>query len=512
MKFTTRVCPGHFVRRGAALAGVALLALTGGCVGGGMESPGGYVPPEKNYPYSLPPVYAPAPAVIPPAVINPPPVPVVATGPVVGPVVATNGAKVLLGIDVLAAQHFSILQGKRVGLLTHAAGVNAAGVSTIDVLRHAPGVNLVALYAPEHGLDGKVLAGEEIPKIQKDKKTGLPVYALFQTPEGDFRKASPDMLAGIDVMVVDLQDLGTRSYTFISCLLCTMEACFEQGKTVVVLDRPNPLGGLKVGGPIIEDKWISYVGAYRMPYVFGLTIGELARVAKENPDLLMPSTAQMSPAIRKLFETSRDGWKRGNLIVVPMSGWRRSMLWPDTGLKWYPTSPNIPTWQAAFGYSLTGLESGGEMGNFQLGVGTPYPFQLLNYKEAGQNRNDKELAAQLNALKLGGLNFVNFVYGTGIDQKNGVLVKITDWNAVEPTRLAYELMKLDATWTSSGNPFARATEAQARSFNIISGSTAWWSEITTKGKRADVAAFFKTWDAQDLAFQQRTRPWWIYPE
>jgi uncharacterized protein YbbC (DUF1343 family) len=491
-----------------ALAGVALLALAGGCVGGGMESPGGYVSPGKSYPYSLPPVYSPAPVVIPPTIINPPPVPVVRPGPVVGPVVATNGAKVLLGIDVLAAKNFSILQGKRVGLLTHAAGVNAAGVSTIDVLLHAPGVNLVALYGPEHGIYSTVAASGQMPKRQIDKRTGLPVYALFDTPQGNFRKASPDMLAGIDVMVVDLQDLGTRSYTFISCLLCTMEACFEQGKTVVVLDRPNPLGGLKVGGPIIEDKWMSYVGAYRIPYVFGLTIGELARVAKENPDLVLPNPNLLSASVRPYFDTPRDVWRRGNLIIVPMSGWRRSMLWPDTGLKWIPTSPNIPTWQAAFGYSMTGMI--GVFGNFQIGIGTPYPFQLLNYKDATQNRKYTELAAQLNALKLSGLTFVPNLYNVGRDQKEGVLIKITDWNAVEPTRMAFELMNLDAGWTKSGNPYARVPND--RPFNIIVGSSAWWTELTTKNGHANVAAFFKSWDAQDLAFQQRTRPWWLYPE
>ena len=195
--------------------------------------------------------------------------------------------RVLLGIDVLAAEHFSILQGKRVGLLTHPPGVNAAGVSTIDVLRAAPGVRLVALYAPEHGLYGDVTAGDEMPEAANGQADGPARLHDFTKPrDGDYRKPSPDMLRDIDVMVVDLQDLGTRSYTFISCLLCTMEACFEQNKTVVVLDRPNPLGGLKVGGPIIEDKWMSYVGAYRVPYVFGLTIGELARIAKDNPNLL----------------------------------------------------------------------------------------------------------------------------------------------------------------------------------------------------------------------------------
>ena len=421
----------------------------------------------------------------------------------------------MLGIDVLASLNFSPLQGKRVGLLTHPAGVNAAGVSTIEVLRHAPGVNLVALYAPEHGLYGVEPAGSDsTPKLQTDKKTGLPVYELYNTPQGDFRKASPDMLKDIDVMVVDLQDLGTRSYTFISCLLCTMEACFEQNKTVIVLDRPNPLGGLKVGGPIIEDRWMTYVGAFHVPYIHGLTIGEVARIAKENPSLLPNPAKLVSPVLVKLFTVSPSAWRNGHLIVVPMSGWRRSMLWADTGLKWIPTSPNIPTADAAFGYGLTGLASAGKdknlgaINHFGLGVGTPYPFQLLNYPE----RNYKDLAAILNGLKLSGLSFVPIEYGDHKD-KEGVLVKITNWNAVEPTRLAFELMKLDSAWTKikNDNPYARATDNQARDFGIYVGSDAWWREITAKGRLANVDGYFKLWNAQDADYQQRMRQWWLYP-
>jgi uncharacterized protein YbbC (DUF1343 family) len=367
-------------------------------------------------------------------------------------------------------------------------------------------VKLVALYGPEHGIYGAGKAGAEMPKLQIDKRTGLPVYTLFNTdiPKGDFRKASPDMLSGIDIMVVDLQDLGTRSYTFISCLLCTMEACFEQNKTVVVLDRPNPLGGLRVGGPVIEEQWMSYVGAYRVPYVFGLTIGELARIAKDNLSML-PNPVLISPPLRRLFDVSPEVWRRGKLVVVPMSGWRRSMLWPDTGLKWIPTSPNIPTAAAAFGYGLTGLSSAGGVSGFGLGVGTPFPFRLLNYP----NRPPAEVAAALNALKLPGLSFTPKVYGDRND-KSGVYVNIIDWNLVDPTRLAFELMKLNAAWTPGDNPFARMGDE--RSFNIYVGSSAWWTEITKKGHRADVAGFFKKWDAEDAAFQQWTMRWWLYPE
>ncbi len=442
-----------------------------------MQSPGVYQP-------SLPP---PGPAPIyqaqtpPPAQINLPP-------PTPQPSLPTS-PRVALGIDVLAAQNFSILQGKRVGLLTHPAGVNRDGVSTIDVLRRAPGVNLVALFGPEHGIYGDEDAGKPVAD-RVDKRTGLHVYSLY----GDSKKPTPDMLKNIDVMVVDLQDLGTRSYTFISCLRSTMEACFEQNKMVVVLDRPNPLGGLKVGGPMMENNLISYIGDYPVPYVFGLTIGELAIIAEQNPGWLdIPEIVRV-----RAIQNRR-------LIVVPMNGWRRSMTWQDTGLKWVPTSPNIPTVGAAFGYSLTGLA--GITGSFHHGVGTPYPFRFLNYP----NHKPAELAATMNRLGLAGLDFIPYTYldDKGVE-RSGVYVDITDWNAVEPTRLAFEMMKLDAGWNPGGNPYAKFGNSDENLYERYVGSMAWAQAIRTQGPRVDVAAFFRTWDAQDAAFQQWSRRWWIY--
>jgi uncharacterized protein YbbC (DUF1343 family) len=299
-------------------------------------------------------------------------------------------------------------------------------------------------------------------------------------------------------MVVDLQDIGSRSYTYISCLRLTMEACFELNKTVVVLDRPNPLGGLKVGGPIMEDRWMSYVGDYRVPYVYGLTIGELAQMAKDNSGWLDVT----SDAVRQ----------RGKLIVVPMNGWRRSMTWNDTGLKWIATSPNIPTVGAAFGYALTGLAGwGGTTGiptKFSHGVGSEYPFRFLNYP----GRKPADVAAALTALHLGGLTFTPFTYRDNGTDHSGVYVGITNWNAVDPTRLAFEMMKLDAAWNPLGNPYAHITGSGADLFEKHEGSTAWFKEISTKGKNADVSAFFRVWDAQDANFQQWSKRWWLYPQ
>ncbi len=479
MKFPVAITPPRLVRLGLV---AVLLALAGCATGGGMRAPEPSTAPE-TYDYNPP-----APAVEPPSYPPPAPRPTPPSPPAPTPA----SGKIYLGIDVLASQNFAILQGQRVGLLTHPAGVNRDGVSTIDVLRRAPGVKLVALFGPEHGIYGDEAASQPVAN-RVDRRTGLPVFSLY----GDTRKPTMDMLKNIDVMVVDLQDIGSRSYTFISCLRYVMEACFEENKTVVVLDRPNPLGGLKVGGPMLDAaQKLSYVGAYRIPYVYGLTIGELAQMAKDNAGWLdVPSDS-----IRT----------QGKLIVVPMSGWKRSMLWPDTGLKWVPTSPNIPTVAAAFGYALTGLAGwGGTTGIptlFSHGVGSEYPFRFLNYP----NHKPAELAATFNALHLSGLQFIPYTYLEQKTERSGVYVYISDWNAVEPTRLAFEMMKLDAAWNPKGNPYARTTGTGADLFVKHVGSDAWFKEISTRGARADVAAFFRTWDAQDAAFQQRSRWWWKY--
>ena len=165
-------------------------------------------------------------------------------------------------------------------------------------------------------------------------------------------------------LVIDLQDVGVRCYTYVSCMRYVMEACFESGVEVVVLDRPNPLGGLKTAGPMIDQECISYVGAFPMPFVHGMTIAELALWSKQTPGVL------------KIEDKVR---KKGKLTLVPMQGWSRNMTWPDTGLAWIPTSPNIPTLDSVAGYPMTGL--GAQMGNFKHGIGTKYPFRFLTFEE-----------------------------------------------------------------------------------------------------------------------------------
>lgn len=251
-----------------------------------------------------------------------------------------------LGIDQLHASGFSGLEGKRIGLVTNPSGVDSAGISTIQILRSTPRVKLMALFAPEHGIDAKTPAGEYVPS-SIDPETGLKVYSLFDRT----RKPTPPMFAGLDCIVFDLQDIGVRSYTFISTLGYVMEAAQENGVEMMVLDRPNPLGGDRIEGARLDSHFHSFVSLYDIPYVYGLTVGELA-----------------------LWANHHYLKKPCRLVVVPMRGWRRSMVWEDTGLKWVPTSPNIPTPAAVRGYAATGVL--GEVG-VSNGANDRFPFDVI---------------------------------------------------------------------------------------------------------------------------------------
>ena len=249
---------------------------------------------------------------------------------------ASSGDGVVPGVEVLVKRGFPGLKGKKVGLVTNPSGVDRNLRSTIDILFNAPDVELVALYGPEHGVRGDVYAGGKVSD-NTDKATGLPVYSLY----GATRKPTREMLEGIDVMVYDIQDVGARSYTFISTLGLVMEACSEQGIEVMVLDRPNPLGGEKIEGSYVEDGYFSFVSQYRIPYVYGLTVGELALLINEE-GLNRGQLGNREPA-------------RCSLTVIPMEGWRRNMTYGDTGLPWVLPSPNIPYPSSAVNYCAAGI-------------------------------------------------------------------------------------------------------------------------------------------------------------
>ena len=259
------------------------------------------------------------------------------------------GAAVELGIDTLRAQGYATLAGKRVGLVTNQTGVDSAGTKTRILLRKASNLKLVALFSPEHGIDGTAAASQYIPS-RKDAATGLPVHSLY----GPTRKPTPEMLRGIDVLVYDMQDIGVRSYTYVSTMAKCMEACGEQHIPFIVLDRPNPLGGERVEGPGIEEKWRSFVGQLPVPYLHGMTVGELAKMA------------------------NAYGWNgsRCQLTVVPMQGWSRDMTWSRTGLRWVQTSPNIPRATSVPYYAATSIFGSLEGTGLDVGIGTDSPFQM----------------------------------------------------------------------------------------------------------------------------------------
>src|SRR5438876_3889641 len=396
------------------------------------------------------------------------------------PLVPVASAQVQLGSDVLAADGFRELQGKRVGLITNPSGVNRSGESTIDLLRRAPGVKLVALFGPEHGVYGDVKAGELIGE-RTDKRTGLPVHSLY----GATRKPTPSMLRGLDALVYDLQDTGVRSYTFISTMGLAMEASAEAGVEFVVLDRPNPLGGERVEGPMVDDRFRSFVGQWNIPYAYGMTCGELAQ------------------------SINGEGWirKRCKLTVIPMNGWRRSMVWSDTGLHWTPTSPNVPSSTSPLYYAATGLF--GELaGGSGASVGTKLkrPFECVIAPWLDANK----MSAAMQGFGLRGISFPTFSVTHEGQRLHGVLLKIN-----EPARaplVAINFYLLDAIEKASGRGlFAEAVPRRKdfQMFDKVCGSDELRRQLRA-GKSA--SEIIESWKATEEAFRQQRRKYLIYSD
>lgn len=343
-----------------------------------------------------------------------------------------------LGIDELEKSGFKGLVGKRVGLVTNPSGVNSEGRSTIDVLRKAPGVKLVALFGPEHGVYGTVKAGDYVAS-QIDKRTGLKVHSLYNST----RKPTPDMLQGLDCIVYDLQDIGCRSYTFISTLGLVMEAASEQGVEVMVLDRPNPLGGMRVEGPRLEKRFKSFVGMYDIPYVYGMTVGELARWV--NREYLS---------------------KPCNLVVVPMKDWKRSMVWEDTKLSWVPTSPNIPKAVATRGYVATGLVGEAGIAN---GANDRYPFEVI----ATDKLNAEAFTNQMNSMGWKGVRFEPYIAPHPKNPKrilSGARLRIDPKAPANLTSISIYAMQLIRRMMPHKNYFEISRNGQISLFDKINGT------------------------------------------
>ncbi|MBV6646774.1 MAG: DUF1343 domain-containing protein [Cyclobacteriaceae bacterium] len=320
------------------------------------------------------------------------------------------------GIDVLEARGFDILRGKKIGLITNPTGVNVDLKSTIDILNESSVVDLVALYGPEHGVRGNFSAGDHIDS-ETDAKTGLPVFSLY----GKNRKPSQEMLQGVEVLVYDIQDIGVRSYTYISTMGLVMEAAAEAGIKFVVLDRPNPLGGLKVEGPLVTDGYFSFVSAFAIPYVYGLTPGELATFL--NQERLLTDSVKC------------------DLEVVSMENWKRSMTFVETGLPWVPPSPHIPKANSSAYYAMAGII--GELDPCMIGVGYTLPFEVFALPWIDADR----LLEEMENLSLPGVRFrpihfkPTYMKNKG-KEYHGVQVYFTDFLEAPLTEIQFRFLEI----------------------------------------------------------------------
>ena len=320
------------------------------------------------------------------------------------------------GIDVLAADGCKLLHGRHVGLITNHTGRTAAGRRTADVLRESPDVHLVALFSPEHGADGAL---DEKTTDTKDAATGLTVYSLY----GETRVPTAAMLQGIDTLVFDIQDIGCRFYTYVSTMRNCLEAAAAHKLRFCVLDRPNPIGGVSMEGPVLTESRRDFVGAHRIPVRHGLTVGELARMIAGEDGIAV------------------------ELTVVACEGWHRADRWDRTGLTWINPSPNMRSLTQAMLYPGIGLLEGT---NLSVGRGTDTPFELLGAPWC----DGVQLAARLRARNLPGVAFVPVQFTPAAskfrgERCSGINVVITDWNTFDPVRtglhVATALRALHAT-------------------------------------------------------------------
>ena len=398
-----------------------------------------------------------------------------AAGPVVKP-----------GIEVLRERGFEGLVGKRVGLVTNPSGVDRNLKSTIDILYSAPGVELVALYGPEHGVRGDMYAGDKVSD-SKDAVTGLPVYSIY----GATRKPTQEMLEGVDVMVYDIQDVGARSYTFISSLGLVMEACAEKGIEVMVLDRPNPLGGNKIEGCYVEQPFNSFVSQYRIPYVYGLTVGELARLINEE-GLNRGQKGDQQPV-------------RCKLSVVPMEGWTRDMVYEDTGLPWVLPSPNIPFKESPMYYASSGI-CGELYGFMNIGVGYTLPFQVFGALWL----DPEQLKARLESYDLPGVAFRTIWFKPFSGSLKGQLVGglqffFTDYEKARLTEIQFMVMQAVAELYPDKKPFETANGIGL--FDKVCGTDKIRLEFQKNHRFEDIKDI---WRKDEDAFRRLSSRYYIY--
>ncbi len=367
------------------------------------------------------------------------------------------------GLDRLIADDFAPIQAKRVGLLTNYAAIDAQITSAFTALRageRAGHFVLAALFAPEHGIDAAIRAGELVETIEQH---GVIVHSLY----GKARIPTPEMLAPLDVIVCDLQDVGARFYTYVSSVSLMLEAAITAGKPVIVLDRPNPIGGQIIEHAPLDPALASFVGRFNIPVRHGLTLGELALLINER------------------FLSARV-----DLTVIACDGWRRSMLWGDTGRLFAPPSPNIPTWETALHYPGSCLIEGTTLSE---GRGTTLPFQVVGAPYI----NSEKLAEALNLLETPGVRFRPHTFQPCASKHEGVLCRgvqahITDVSAYRPLKTWMQVIHTIRTHYPADFGWLPTADGEAQHFDRLIGSRAVRPRIDAG---ADLTDLFADWDA-----------------
>jgi uncharacterized protein YbbC (DUF1343 family) len=384
--------------------------------------------------------------------------------------------KLELGVEVLLKEKKYLIKGKRVGLITNPTGVDQRLNSVVDLLYNDPDVQLVALYGPEHGVRGSAQAGEYVP-FYIDEKTGLPVYSLY----GPTKKPTPEMLRGVDVLLFDIQDVGTRFYTYIYTMAYAMEAAKENNIPFIVLDRPNPLGGTKVEGPVLDPKYSSFVGMYPIPLRHGMTVGELALL------------------FNKEFGIGAD------VTVVKMKGWKRSMYYDDTGLQWVLPSPNMPTLDTAMVYPGAALIEGT---NVSEGRGTTKPFELIGAPFI----DSMKLAEKLNALNLPGVIFRSASFTPTFSKYSGKLthgiqIHVTDRHAFKPVETGLSIVKTIHDLYPGQFAFSQENSQGVSYFDQLIGN-GWVRQAIEDGMSVDEMK--QKWEKDVEAFMKIRKKYLLY--
>jgi uncharacterized protein YbbC (DUF1343 family) len=393
----------------------------------------------------------------------------------------SQNKKVLLGIDVLENENFSLLNNKRVGLITNHTGVNSKLILTVDLLNKTPNVKLISVFSPEHGFQGLGRAGESIDDFT-DPKTGIKFYSLY----GKRTKPTKEMLEDLDVLVYDIQDIGCRSYTYISTLGLAMEAAAENKKEFVVLDRPNPLGGIRVEGNVVENGFNSFVSQYKIPYVYGLTCGELASLLNE--------------------EGMLSNNLKCDLKIVNLKGWNRWMRFEDTGLLWVPTSTNVP-YSSTASY-LVGTGVLGELLAISIGISYTLPFQTF----AAEWIDPDTLAFYMNKLDLAGVLFrpISYKanYGVWLDKiLRGVQIHFTDISKVNLLDLQFYFMQVHNKLYPEKKIFQLADSTRIRMFDKVMGTDQIRKKFTQKYLFEDVEAYLKK---DIISFRELSKKYYLY--